>query len=64
MSASALIADAKAVRCRAAANDVMGHNLTHAPQQTPLLFDHLIGEGEQRRWHGEAERLGGPEIDH
>src|SRR5215471_7495502 len=28
------------------------------------LFDHLVGAGEQRRWHGEAERLGGREIDH
>jgi hypothetical protein len=23
-------------------------NLTHAPQQTPLFFDHLVGETEQR----------------
>ena len=27
-------------------------------------LDHLIGEREQRRWYGEAERLGGFEIDH
>jgi hypothetical protein len=31
---------------------------THAPQQTGLLFDYLVGAGEQRRRHGEAERLG------
>src|SRR5207245_10063506 len=27
-------------------------------------FDHLVGAGEQRRWHGEAERLGSLKIDH
>src|SRR5262245_1857612 len=28
-----------------------------------LLFNHLVGAGEQRRLHREAERLGSPEID-
>jgi hypothetical protein len=28
------------------------------------LFDDLVGAGEQRRGHVEAERLGGLEIDH
>ena len=27
------------------------------------LFDHLVGAGEQRRWHVEAERSGGRQID-
>ena len=29
-----------------------------------VLFDHLVGAGEERRWHGEAELLGGLEVDH
>jgi hypothetical protein len=27
-------------------------------------FDHLVGTGEQRGWHGKAERLRGFEVDH
>jgi hypothetical protein len=36
---------------------------THAPQQTPLLFDHLIGDGEHRWRHLNAERPSRPQID-
>src|SRR5215471_18258696 len=28
-----------------------------------LLFDHLVGAGEERRWHSNAKRLGGFHID-
>ena len=30
----------------------------------PVLLDHLVGPSEQRRRHGEAESLGGFEIDY
>ena len=36
---------------------------TNAPQQTASLFDHLVGAGEQRGRHGEAEHPGGLDID-
>src|SRR6516162_8036186 len=31
---------------------------------TRMLFDHLVGAGEHRRWQVETERLGSLEIDY
>jgi hypothetical protein len=31
---------------------------TRPPQDVPLLLDHLLGAGKQRRRHVDAERLG------
>jgi hypothetical protein len=36
----------------------------HQKRKLPDLFNHLVGLGKQRRWHGETERSGGLEIDH
>ena len=36
---------------------------TFALQQI-FLFDHLVGAGEERRWHSNAKRLGRFEIDY
>jgi hypothetical protein len=35
------------------------HEETHAPQQLPALFDHLVGAQQERFRYREAERLGG-----
>jgi hypothetical protein len=40
-----------------------GQQETLALQQTASLFDHLVGDGQKTGWHGQAERLGGLEVD-
>jgi hypothetical protein len=34
-----------------------------ANRKSGTLLDHFIRSGDQRRWHGNAERLGSLEID-
>src|SRR5262245_29042578 len=42
----------------------MGHEQTHAPQQTASSLDHFVRALLESPRHVEAERLGGLEIDH
>ena len=41
----------------------MGEKRTHAPQQNVSLFDHFVGDRKDSRRNGQAEGLGGFEID-
>src|SRR5215831_3590947 len=40
------------------------HRLDRTSLRLAHSFDDLVGDAEQRPWHGEAERLGGLAIDH
>ena len=40
------------------------HRLDRTSLRLAHLFDHLVGASEQRWRDGEAERLGGLEVDH
>ena len=44
--------------------DAMCQEPTYALQQTELSVDDFVGEREERGRDGEAERLGGLEVDH
>src|SRR5947208_38736 len=39
------------------------HRLDRTSLQLAHLLDHLVGSDKQRRWDGQAERLGGFEVD-
>ena len=55
MSALPPIADIRRTRLRCPLSAKSRHRSS--------LFDHLVGAGEQRWRHGEAEHLGGLEVD-
>ena len=61
-SMSALLLKADMCSANAACLLCAKSGLMHRSKYQPL-FDHLVGAGEERRRHGEAERFGGLHID-
>src|SRR5260370_19953886 len=62
-SAQAAIGQAALIKGAHYRNDALCQSRPNAAQQNPCLFDQLVSAGEQRRRHGEPERLRGLEID-
>jgi hypothetical protein len=50
-------------RQRPASETLHSRRLSHCKKTAPL-FDHLVGNGWQKRWNREAERFGGLQVDH
>jgi len=54
----------KAIDCCAHTKRRDGPTTDSCIAATASLFDHLVGAGEQHRWHNDAKRLRGLQIDH